>query len=647
MEFGNLSNMLRDNVIGIAPEDLSRHVYVLGGTGSGKTSLIRNLYKHLEEANHSKLLSSSLIYIDVKDEDANLFLRQCSKKSFDNDQVQFFDLNHTDFTINLLELPKHNLEDRDSVVSRMVGHAVEMFKEFYSQPQTYVQMERILRLLLFYLYSNTNAPSITDLYSLIVRLQNDGKYALDKILTPYTKLSNLEIRQALSSISVLSKDVWAPLLNRFEMFATDNYLKKRFDVTSTNIDFEKILSPGQITIFRISDTETPKHVHSMAIMAVVLKIWFMVQYRATQIKQQERSLVLLALDEFQKIKDLSIITTMLSQARSYNLGLILSHQNLSQINESLLEIIVGNTATQFFGRVSGLDAGKIAKIIDPHFIIELTDQIATQPDYVFTAKTRPPFGQQQSTPIQLKLDPPPELLLDNAETNCFIEKMTVQHNNNIIRSDFSFKHTIKTEWMKQLSAPYRNKDEWEILLFLKKQNGIITEIVEATKSTNRNKTKAIIQSLIAEGLIDTVMLRKQGSTIVRKYSLSLKAINTYFTVSFDVIGYATDVAQVAKAAHQYYLNKRFFIVIANQNRQNKTMSDMVAYDYDNNIAISVEIESRSEISSHPEQVRFNMIKWKELGFSECHVWAKTTDRLQKIKSKLGSEYDKVKIFHVD
>lgn len=648
MGFGDLSNMLQDNVIGIAPEDLSRHVYILGGTGSGKTTLIRNLYKHLEQANYTNVLSNSMIYIDVKDEDAELFLRQCDKQSFENDKVQFFDLNRTNFTINLLELPKHNQQKRDSVVSRMVGHIIEMFKEFYSQPQTYVQMERILRLLLFFLYSNTNTPSINDLYNMIVSLHRDGKYALDKILNMFEKPSDSTVKQALTSISSLSKDAWTPLLNRIEMFVTDNYLQKKFNVSHTNIDFEKILEPGHITIFRISDTETPKHVYGMTIMAIVLKIWFMIQYRASQLKQSQRSLVVLALDEFQQIKDLSIIAAMLSQARSYNLSLILSHQNLSQINEDLLETIVGNTGTQFFGKVSGLDANRIAKIIDPHFATELTDQIATQPDFVFTAKIRPLSGQQQNIPVQLRLDPPPRLVLGDEETDRFMEKTKNHYVNSITRpSEFNRKSIRKTEWMKQLSAPFRRKEEWEILLFLKTQSGTVSQIVEGIKSTDRNKTGNTIQDLKLDDLLDVTLLRKQGSLTIKEYSLSSKARYSYFPVAFDTIGRTADVLHIAKIAYQYYLDKRFFVNIANHDLQkNKTMCDLVVYDYVNDIAISVEIESRAEISSHPEHVRFNMIKWKEAGFSECHVWSKTTKKLYEIKSKIGSDADKVTIFHV-
>jgi hypothetical protein len=72
---------------------------------------------------------------------------------------------------------------------------------------------------------------------------------------------------------------------------------------------------------------------------------------------------------------------------------------------------------------------------------------------------------------------------------------------------------------------------------------------------------------------------------------------------------------------------------------------MIAYDYQNDIAISIEIESTREVSSHPEKVRFNMLKWKELGFAECHVWSKS-QKITEIRDNLGNEAKLVKTFLV-
>jgi len=647
MGFGDLSNSLKENMVGIAPDDLSRHLYLLAGSGSGKSTLLRNLYKHLECANYTGILQNSSIYIDIKDEDAMLFLRQCEKISFDNDKVTYLDINHIDFTVNLLELPKYHESQRDNVVSRMVGHIIEMFKDLYSQRQTFVQMERILRLLLHYLYSNTDSPMIVDLYYIIIKLQRYGSAELEQIKRIFKNMTGPEMEIALNSISLLPKDSWVPLLNRLEIFVTDPYLRKKFGVKKTTVNFEKILQPGNITIFRISDTETPKHVHGLAIMTIVLKIWFMIQERASKIESEKRSLVILTLDEFQKISDLSILLTILSQARSYNLGLILSHQNIAQISTEILETVVGNTSTQIYGRMSGSDAGNISRIIDPHFSQDLTDQIATQPDFVFTAKIRPPPGCQQSLPNQFRAMPPPPLVMSESETSQFIQKMKDQYGSKeIIESTFDSTENRKIEWMRQLAAEFRTKDEWDIILFLRNKNGNLKEIVDGVKSTDRNKTSKIIKTLCNNNILIISSSKIHGLIFEYEYALSVKSKQSYFPETFESIGTAKDINEVSKKAYDHYLEKKFFISLTNHNiKKNKIMSDIIVYDYQKDVAISVEIESQREINSHPEQVRLNMIKWKNFGFTECHVWSKS-NKINKIKNNLGNEAEKVQTFLV-
>lgn len=642
-------NSRRHRKVGLGRSDFSNHVYIIGRSGSGKTTNVRNTFKSLELAHLKKILPNSAIYIDIKDEDAKLFLRQCDRQSFANNNVTYLDLNRTNFAINLLGLPKYEPENHDAVVSRMVGHIIEMFKEFYSQQQTFVQLERILRLLLFYLYSNTDNPTLLDLYDLILRLQSYGQTELQRILQIYEKVSGPEMQDALRSLTKLTKDAWVPLLNRIESFATDNYMKNRFCVKDTTIDFDKMLVPGNITIFRIADTETPYYAHGLAIMAIVIKIWFAVQERAARIPQSKRSLAVLALDEFQKIKDLNIITSILSQARSYNLGLILSHQNLAQIPSELLQTIVGNTGTQIYGHVSGIDAAKIAKIIDPQFANDLVDQLASQPDFVFTMKMRASPGQEQPVPLQFVAHPPPPLLLNEYESEKFMQSMKEKYGlkeQNLV-SSFIAKEEHSTKWLKQLEVEFPTKEKWQILLYLKDNAANLSEIVEETKSTDRDKTASLVSDMYRGRLISIARSRLHGKIKENYYTVSNSARANYFPDDFSEIGTASDIHEVATNAFSHYLEKKLFVAIARQEIKSSVLrTDLVAYDYETQRPISVEIESESEVSSHPEQVRQNMAKWQDLGFSKCHVWSRAYQIKRIHESLEPTLIDKVEVFLV-
>jgi|GEM_PF-3131347 hypothetical protein len=95
----------------------------------------------------------------------------------------------------------------------------------------------------------------------------------------------------------------------------------------------------------------------------------------------------------------------------------------------------------------------------------------------------------------------------------------------------------------------------------------------------------------------------------------------------------------------HYLDKQMFVSLAKR-RPTEKMTDMVAYDYENDSAISVEIESMIEAHNHEEQVRLNMTKWRQMGFSEFHMWSKSP-KIARIKQSLGKEADGTKVFLIN
>ena len=130
------------------------------------------------------------------------------------------------------------------------------------------------------------------------------------------------------------------------------------------------------------------------------------------------------------------------------------------------------------------------------------------------------------------------------------------------------------------------------------------------------------------------------------YSLTIQS-KKLFDYTSEEIGSAKDIPEMIRVVTEHYISKNMFIVTASQTvRKNKFRTDFVAYNYTTDTPISVEIESNIEVKSHPEHVKLNMIKWKEMGFSECHVWSKN-NTIQSIHDGLSEEEkERVKIFTV-
>ncbi|MGI0069398.1 MAG: TraM recognition domain-containing protein, partial [Nitrosopumilaceae archaeon] len=448
-------------------------------------------------------------------------------------------------------------------------------------------------------------------------------------------------------IAGLKSDSWEPLLNRIEPFATDSYLRKVFGVRRSTIDFVEMLKPGRQTFIRISDTETPHYATGLAIMGIVIGIWFSLQERAARTLQSSpnRNLVVLCLDEFQRVQSLSILGTMLEQARSYNLGLVLSHQNLRQIDEVLLGATAGNTATQIYGRVAGQDASKIARNIDPKFSTELTDQIATQPDFQFTIKTRAPIGEEQGTPQQFRAFQPPELNMSEEQAADYNEIMRTRYGrkeDEEIRSIFEGQDE-STKWMLQLEDPsaFPPQEEWRIIIALKEAPLNLSEVVEKTGSSERDATSKILDKMLAREIVRISSVEKKGAVTMKVYDITDKARSRYFPVSFDAMGRgAQDIQDVAQKAFDYHATKGDYIAVASQDMQEgRDRTDMVSYKYASKSPVSIEIESEGEVNSHPEQVAYNMKKWRLLGFQRCEVWTRSRV-VEKIYERLDPELKK-------
>ena len=131
-----------------------------------------------------------------------------------------------------------------------------------------------------------------------------------------------------------------------------------------------------------------------------------------------------------------------------------------------------------------------------------------------------------------------------------------------------------------------------------------------------------------------------------KYSLSQQTKKIYFTFDSKLIGTADDIPLVTKKVVESYLKKGLFVTLALQKiEKDEDRTDLIVYSYDLEKSISVEIESTSELYSHPEHAIYNMRKWKKMGFDMCHSWS-SSEKLQEIYDKQVDDTENVKVFVV-
>jgi len=330
---------------------------------------------------------------------------------------------------------------------------------------------------------------------------------------------------------------------------------------------------------------------------------------------------------------------ILSQARSYRLGLLLAHQTTAQITDSLLEEITGNCGTQIAGRVSGKDASKLANIWDPRFSKEIQQQLASQEDYHWTIKMRAAPGEEQPTPLQFWLHRPPAINKDEQFLNDFISEQKRLYGNGKIERSFETdnssilqqKQIEKNRWLRYITVPLPEKKQWQIMVVLHKKGQLqLTEITEQVKAETRDDVVSILKNMVKSGIVG-----KDDSTRNVKYFLSKKTVENYFTFDDTKIGTAEDISRVTQKVVNNYLDMGVFITVASQDvKKGKYRSDLIGYHFDEEKSISIEIESASELTSHPEHARLNMEKWRDMGFDMCHCWSESKKLLEVYDSQV-------------
>ncbi len=654
-EYGKI---VSSNEIGgpvVHPDDYTRHHYVVAASGAGKSTLLRSMAKHLEMANLNGTHNSAFIYADFKggrNPDSIKFIKQLDQKTLDSGNVLYLDPSETNFSINPLELPKkYSQEKREEIVDRYIGYFMRIMEQFYSQKQTYVQMERIMKVVLQYLYSFDDSPTFRDIYEIIRDLESGGKQVLPEIFETLGR-PDAELEKAFQSISELKQDAFSPLLNRLEPFSTSPVLKRIFTTKHSSVDFAKIVQAGSYTIVSMNETNMSSIAAPLAQMAFVLKIWFEVQEQSRNKDNTTMKDVTLVLDEFQIIAGLDAIPMILAQARSFGLGLCLAHQNLSQIPTDLLQTIVGNTATQLAGRLSGIDASKIGMIIDPQYGKDIASILAVQSDFRFLVRTRPVPGEETSLPPQFWLDYPCKENMTDEQFSQFVSEQKEMYGSVVPEETLlESKHADKNKWMQQLEKDVviPPKTEWSILssLYFHEKLSLMEIMRVCNFILPRDEISKLLKDMNECNLIEIAQEIKKGPITIIKYQLSSRTKTRYFEFDYSKIGTAPDISDVAQKAVEHYLKEEgYFVTMSTQDftKKDKLRTDLIAYDYDNDLAISVEIESYSEVESHPEHVLLNMQKWKDMGFSSCHVWS-SHKQIAEIKEKIDSTmYSNVKSY---
>jgi hypothetical protein len=358
--------------IGLTESERERHMYVIGGTGNGKTTMLK--YQIVQDIQNGKGVAIVDPHGDLAEEVLGYIPEHRIK---DVIYINPDDLSKP-VGINLLEIPEglkgdDLLREKDIVTESSVSVLRKIFSEDDSGGH---RIEYVLRNTIQTALTMENANLFT-----IFRLLNDTKFRKSVVNKLEDKdLKNFWLNEIGKAGEMQRVKMAAGITAKIGRFLFSASARRILEQDKSTINFDKAMDDKKIIICNFSKGLLGEDTSMLFGVTLLAKLQLAALRRARK-QQSERSSYYLYVDEFQNFATMSFVQ-MLSEARKYKLFLVMAEQSTQQQQEQrLVDIILANVGTIIaFRSGSPADERLILPLYRP-FVNE--GEIANLPAYNF------------------------------------------------------------------------------------------------------------------------------------------------------------------------------------------------------------------------------------------------------------------------
>ncbi len=371
---------------GIKTDDRRRHMYVIGKTGMGKSTLLENMIVQDIRAGRG------LAFVDPHGDTVEKLLDYIP--SYRMNDVVYFNPSDVDFPIAFNVLESINATQRALTASGLVSIFKKIWADSWGPRLEYILRNTILALVEY--------PGSTLLG--VTRMLVDRDYQRkvvaslsDPIVKAFWQTEFNGYEQKFRTEAV------APIQNKIGQFLSSSVIRNIVGQPKSTIDMREIMDSGKILLLNLSKGRIGEDNAALLGAMMITKIQLAAMSRI-DIPEKERRDFFLYVDEFQNFATESF-ANILSEARKYHLDLIMAHQYIEQLDETVRAAVFGNVGTIITFRVGATDAEFLAKEYMPIFtetdLVNLTkfdmylklmiDGVASEP---FSASGLPPVLAQ-------------------------------------------------------------------------------------------------------------------------------------------------------------------------------------------------------------------------------------------------------------
>lgn len=332
-------------VMGIKREDRSKHMYIIGKTGAGKSTLIANM------AINDIRNGEGLAVIDPHGDLSEMILDYVPKRRMAD--VIYLDPTLSDdraFSLNLFETD--DLTHTDVVASGIVSVFHKLYGYSWGPRLEYILRNTVLSLLY------TKEATFADIPKMLTDNQFRSK-VMAQVSSVDPVLSSFWMNEFEKMSEKLRTEAISPVLNKVGQFLSAQRIRRIVGIQKSTFSLEEVMDQGKILILNLSQGKLGEDTTALLGAMFITKIQLAAMKRVHQETESRRDFYLYV-DEFQNFATESF-TKILSEARKYRLNLILANQYIGQVSDEVQRAIFGNVGTLATFLVGASDASVLVR----------------------------------------------------------------------------------------------------------------------------------------------------------------------------------------------------------------------------------------------------------------------------------------------
>jgi hypothetical protein len=342
--FASTSHREPRRVFGIKQADRRSHIYIVGKTGTGKSTLLKTMVLQDIAKGHG------LALLDPHGDLSSDILAGVPEERRPN--IIYLDTPRANWTFN----PLHQVAPGQEALA--VAELIEVFKKLWTE-EWGPRLEHLLRNVLFTLFE-IPGTTLADVQTLLTNKKYREEVA--------EGIENIEVREfwqrEFAGYSPPFRAVvTAPLQNKLGALLTDPRLKAIITAEKSSFDLPEVMDQGRVLLVNLSRGQIGEGPAQLLGGLLAARIGLAGLARADR-PQQERRDFCLYLDEFQMFSTESF-ASMLAELRKYRVALVLANQYLAQLPTTIRDAVIGNVGTLISFRVSADDAAYLAREFAP------------------------------------------------------------------------------------------------------------------------------------------------------------------------------------------------------------------------------------------------------------------------------------------